>query len=296
LIIDFKQRKLYGGDDILDSGLKKELQIFATQIRIAMMEEFLARGFGHLGGSLSIADLLSVLYGKVMKIDPKNPGWEGRDYLVLSKGHAGPALYATLALRGYFDREVLKTLNQPGTNLPSHPDRNKTIGVDMSTGSLGQGISQAAGAALGFKLQGKTNKVYAIVGDGECNEGQVWEAALFARQRKLDNLIVFIDNNGKQLDGYTRDVCDMGDFCSKFESFGWHARSVDGNDVEQVYDAIDKASLIKDKPSVIVLNTVKGKGVKFVEDTVLNHHIYISREQAMDAINGLKAELAGLIS
>ncbi|MGI6669923.1 MAG: transketolase [Acetivibrionales bacterium] len=281
---------------MLDSGLKKELQIFATQIRIAMMEEFLARGFGHLGGSLSIADLLSVLYGKVMKIDPQNPGWEGRDYLVLSKGHAGPALYATLALRGYFDREVLKTLNQPGTNLPSHPDRNKTIGIDMSTGSLGQGISQAAGAALGFKLQGKTNKVYAIVGDGECNEGQVWEATLFARQRKLDNLIVFIDNNGKQLDGYTRDICDMGDFCSKFESFGWHAQSVDGNDVEQVYDAIDKASLIKDKPSVIVLNTVKGKGVKFVEDTVLNHHIYISREQAIDAINGLKAELAGLIS
>lgn len=281
---------------MLDSNLKKELQIFSTQIRIAIMEEFLARGFGHLGGSLSIVELLSVLYGKIMKIDPRNPGWEERDYLVLSKGHAGPALYATLALKGYFDRKLLKTLNQPGTNLPSHPDRNKTIGVDMSTGSLGQGVSQAVGAALSFKLQGKTNKVYAIAGDGECNEGQVWEAALFARQKKLDNLIVFIDNNGKQLDGYTKDICDMGDFSSKFESFGWHSQCVDGNNVEQIYNAIEKTRLIKDKPSVIVLNTIKGKGVKFVEDTVLNHHIYISEEQAIDAINNLKAELAGLIS
>jgi transketolase len=276
---------------MLSNSERKELQQFAAKIRLASMEQFKARGFGHLGGSLSLAEVLAVLFNKTMKIDPKNPKWEDRDYFVLSKGHAGPALYATLALRGYFDMEELKTLNQPKTNLPSHPDRNKTIGVDMSTGSLGQGVSQAMGIALGFKLQNKPNRVYVIAGDGECNEGQVWEAVLFANQRKLDNLVMFVDYNKKQLDGYTKDICDMGDLAKKFEAFEWYALDIDGHDVEQIYKAIEKAKTMKGKPTAIILNTVKGKGVKFVEEMFANHHINITQEQADEAIKEIKAEL-----
>lgn len=276
---------------MLSKNTKNELQRFATKIRLATMEQFEARGFGHAGGSLSLADLLAVLYGNTMKIDPKKPDWDERDYFVLSKGHAGPALYATLALKGYFPVEELKTLNEPNTNLPSHPDRNKTVGVDISTGSLGQGISQAAGVALGFKVQNKPNRVYSAIGDGESNEGQVWEAILFANQRKLDNLIVFVDNNGKQLDGCTKDICDMGDFSKKFEAFGWYAQDIDGHDVEQIYDAIEKAKTMKGKPTAIILNTIKGKGVKFVEDMFLNHHINLTKEQAQQGIEELKAQL-----
>ncbi len=266
------------------------LKLFANEIRIATMEQFKARGFGHAGGSLSIAETLAVLYGEVMALKPNDKDWEGRDRFVLSKGHAGPALYATLALKGYFDREVLKTLNQPGTTLPSHPDRNKTPGVDMSTGSLGQGISQAVGLALGFKLKDKGNRVYCIIGDGESNEGQVWEAILFAGHRELDNLIVFVDDNGKQLDGYTDEICKMGDFAEKFRTFGWYAQTVDGHNVDEILAAVDKAKSIKGKPSVIVLKTLKGKGVKSIEDIYLNHHNIIAQEDSVEAIELLEEE------
>jgi len=267
---------------------KKALETFANEIRIAIMEQFRARGFGHVGGSLSIADTLAVLYGDVLSVDPENSTWEERDICVLSKGHAGPALYATLALKGYFPREVLRTLNQPETILPSHPDRNKTPGVDLSTGSLGQGVSQAVGAALGYKLQGRKNSVCVIAGDGECNEGQVWEAALFAPQHHLDNLILFIDYNRKQLDGYTKDICDLGNLEDKFSAFGWFTTSVNGHDVIAIREAVTTAQKNEGKPSLIVLNTVKGKGVKFLEDMMFNHHIVISEQEVDAAIQELE--------
>ena len=223
-----------------------ELKRFALQIRIGILEELKARGFGHIGGSLSIADALAVLYGDVMRIDPKNPGWEQRDKLVCSKGHAGPAVYAALALKGYFPYEQLVTLNQPGTKLPSHCDRNLTTGVDMTTGSLGQGTSLAAGMALGDKLKGLDSRTFLFVGDGESNEGQVWEAAMFTAAKKLTNLTWLIDNNKKQLDGYTSDIIEPFDFEEKFRAFGFEAISIDGNDIEQLYNALTRTPIDRD--------------------------------------------------
>lgn len=247
----------------------KNLQRFALKIRIGILEELKARGFGHVGGSLSIADALAVLYGSVMRYDPKNPAWEQRDKLICSKGHAGPAVYAALALRGFFPYEQLVTLNQPHTNLPSHCDRNKTPGVDMTTGSLGQGTSLAVGMAMGDMLKGLDSRTFLIVGDGEANEGQVWEAAMFTAAKKVTNLTWLIDNNKKQLDGYTKDVLNPFDFEEKFRSFGFEAISIDGNDVEQLENALTRRPI--DKPIAIILNTVKGKGVEEVENTMGNH-------------------------
>jgi transketolase len=209
--------------------MSENLQLFSAKIRLETCKMLAHRGFGHLGGALSIVETLSVLFGEKMNIDPKNPMWDQRDYFVLSKGHAGPSYYSTLALKGYFPTEVLYTLNENGTNLPSHPDRLKTIGVDTTTGSLGQGISLAVGIAKALKLDNKPNKVYAIVGDGECNEGQVWEAFQFAAHQKLDNLLVFIDENHKQLDGLTVDVNNPFDLRAKMEAFGFYALRVDGS-------------------------------------------------------------------
>lgn len=254
----------------------KELEKFAIKIRLETLKEIKNLGFGHIGGSMSIVEILAVLYGKAMKIDPKNPSWKDRDWLVVSKGHAGPAVYAALALKGYFPLEELMTLNKPGTNLPSHCDRNKTIGIDMTTGSLGQGISLAIGIALGNRLDQRDNFTYLILGDGECNEGQIWEGALLAHHHKLSNLIAFVDDNKKQLDGYTKDINDLGSICEKFVSFGWHVQDVDGRDIEKIYSSIEKAKREKDKPSVIVLDTIKGQGLKFVEDTMSNHHMRFS--------------------
>ena len=246
-----------------------ELQRFALQIRIGIVDALKARGFGHVSGSLSIADALAVLYGSVMRYDPKNPAWEQRDKLICSKGHAGPAVYAALALRGFFPYEQLVTLNQPHTNLPSHCDRNKTPGVDMTTGSLGQGTSLAVGMAMGDMLKGLDSRTFLIVGDGEANEGQVWEAAMFTAAKKITSLTWLIDNNKKQLDGYTKDVLNPFDFEEKFRSFGFEAISIDGNDVEQLENALTRRPI--DKPIAIILNTVKGKGVEEVENTMGNH-------------------------
>ncbi len=265
----------------------KELEKFAAEIRIETIKEMGNLGFGHLGGAMSVVETLAVLYGGVMKIDPENPNWEDRDWLVCSKGHAGPAIYATLAIKGYFPMEELETLNKPGTNLPSHCDRNKTVGIDMTTGSLGQGASLAMGVALGNRMDGRENTVYLILGDGELQEGQVWEGALFAGHRKLDNLIAFVDNNKQQLDGYTEDICRMGDVAAKFESFGWHAQDIDGSNVAEIFEAVEKAKNVKGKPSVIVLDTVKGKGCCFAEGIVDNHHVTINKEQMEQALSVL---------
>ena len=260
----------------MTSEQKKELQKFAVQIRIGTVECIKSRGFGHIGGSLSVADLLAVLYGGVLRVDPANPNWEGRDKLVCSKGHAGPAVYAALALKGFFPYEELKTLNRPGTNLPSHCDRNKTPGVDMTTGSLGQGTSLAAGMALGDRLKGRDCRTYLIVGDGELNEGQVWEAAMFTAAKKITNLVWLVDWNKKQLDGYTRDVLDTLDLEAKFASFGFDACTVDGHDVEQLQAVLTKPA--GQKPLAVILDTVKGKGITEVEQTMGNHSMTVSDE------------------
>ena len=269
----------------------KELKKFAINIRIESMKAFGNLGFGHVGGSFSIADTLAVLYGDVMKVDPKNPKSEDRDWLISSKGHAGPAIYAALALKGYFPLEVLMTLNKPGTRLPSHCDKNLTVGVDMSTGSLGQGSSLAVGVALGHKLDRRNNYTYLILGDGELQEGQIWEAASYAAHAGLDNLIAFVDYNKKQLDGFLVDINKPFSISGKFTSFGWHAQDIDGHNVESIYNAIEEAKRIKGKPSVIVLDTIKGKGWKYCETAASNHHVTVSKEQMEEAIEELKKQL-----
>lgn len=276
----------------MDASLNKALQKLALEIRIGIVEQIRARGFGHIGGSLSIADALAVLYGKVMRYDPQNPRWPERDKLVCSKGHAGPAVYAALAISGFFPYEELKTLNQPGTHLPSHCDKNKTPGVDMTTGSLGQGTSLAVGIALGDKLKGRDSKTYLFVGDGESDEGQVWEAAMFTAAKGLTNIVWLVDDNKKQLDGYTQDVLPLFDLAAKFAAFGFDAQRVDGNDVGQVYAAL--TAPVGDKPRAIILDTVKGKGIPEVENTLGNHSMTVAPEVCDKWLAALKAQLAGM--
>ena len=276
----------------MEQELRKKLERFALEIRIGVLEEMKARGFGHVGGSLSIADALAVLYGTQMRIDPANPNWPERDKLVCSKGHAGPAVYAALALKGYFSYDMLKTLNQPGTKLPSHCDRNKTPGVDMTTGSLGQGTSLACGMALGERMRGRDTRVFLIVGDGEANEGQVWEACMFAAAKHLGNLVLLLDVNGKQLDGCTKDVLDMLDLGAKLSAFGFDTTSIDGNDIGALYDALERTRNGGDKPYAIVLNTIKGKGVRQIEEMKSNHSVAVSPEQWGEWLAALQQQLA----
>lgn len=251
----------------------RDLNIFAAQIRKKTFTAIHSIGAGHVGGAMSMVEALAVLYGKEMKVDPENPRWPERDRFVLSKGHCGPSLYATLALKGFFPEEALTTMNRGGTILPSHVDRLKTPGIDYSAGSLGTGISVAVGSALGAKVRKASYRTYCIVGDGECDEGQVWEAAMFAAAKKLDNLTVFIDSNRQQLDGWTKDICDMSNVDERFKSFGWHVQRVDGHDVSAVWEAIQKAKETAGQPQVIVLDTVKGKGCRAAEEAGLCHHI-----------------------
>jgi transketolase len=269
-----------------------KLTKFATEIRIAEMKCFGKRGFGHVGGSLSATDCLAALYGSVLRVDPKRPDWPQRDRFVCSKGHAGPALYATLALKGYFPMDWLDTLNTPHTNLPSHCDRQKTPGVDMTTGSLGQGGSIAAGMALGLKNDGADARVFALLGDGECDEGQVWEMALFAGARKLNSLTVFIDYNHKQLDGTTEQVLDLGDIAEKFRAFGWYAANVSGNDPDAIVKAVETSFQERgQRPAVLVLQTTKGAGVKAIEGMEFNHHITVPADVLESALSELTARL-----
>ena len=251
-------------------------------------------GVGHIGGCLSVAELLAVLYFEAMHIDPAQPKMPGRDRFICSKGHAGPAVYSALANRGYFDRSELLTLNQGGTNLPSHCDMNRTIGVDMTTGSLGQGFSCAVGVALGSKLEKDGATVYALIGDGESQEGQIWEAAMFAAAKKLDNLIAFTDYNKLQIDDTVAKVNDIAPLADKWAAFGWNVIEVeDGNDVEQVSAAVSHAKLGigSEKPTMVILNTTKGCGVPWIINLGPgNHNCPISEEQAEAAIAEIRKE------
>lgn len=266
---------------------------FALQIRVECLRAFQSLGFGHIGGAMSIAELLAVLYGGVMNIDPARPDWQERDRFVMSKGHAGPALYTTLALKGYFPMEWLATINRNGTNLPSHCDRSKTPGIDMSTGSLGQGMSTAIGVAHGNKMLGCAAYTYLLIGDGECQEGQIWEGALYAPQHRLSHLITFLDNNKQQLDGYTQDICNMGDLRQKFEDFGWLALEVDGHDTDAIKHAIETGKRQEERPVMIVLDTIKGKGCSFAEGIKYNHHMTFNAQQCQEAIDLLLAKGVG---
>lgn len=268
-----------------------DLRVFAEEIRVTTLEQLGHLGFGHVGGCMSVVEMLAVLYGSEMKYDPENPRDPDRDYLVMSKGHAGPALYSTLSLKGFFPKDMLFTLNQGGTKLPSHCDRNLTPGVDMTTGSLGQGISTAIGVALGNRMDGRKNFTYLVMGDGECNEGQVWEGASFAAHFKLDNLIAFVDMNLQQLDGWTEDVLDMGDMGKKFEAFGWFTQTVDGHSTEEILKAVAAAKANRGRPSMIILRTVKGKGCDFAEGKDGNHHMNFEKGQMDSAIEKAKAVL-----
>ncbi len=274
---------------------KNELKIFAEEIRKHSIIAMGSAGGGHVGGVLSIAELLAVLYGAEMDYDSADPQKEYRSRVVLSKGHCGPALYSALALKGFFPVEELSTLNQNGSNLPSHCNMFDTTGIDVSTGSLGQGGSIAAGMAMGLRLKGNNSKVFVVFGDGECDEGQVWEFALFAAQHKLNNLIGFIDYNHQQLDGYTDEICGLGDLRAKFTSFGWSAVTVDGHDVNAISQAVQAAKRSKDAPVMIVLDTVKGKGWSKTEGHTGIHHVKISPDETASAVKEIQQRIDNLV-
>ncbi len=253
---------------------EKALNLFANEIRTETVKAIAQKGGGHIGGCLSIADLLAVLYGGIMNYRPDEPQWEGRDYLVCSKGHAGPALYAALAIKGFFPMEWLEHLNVGGTMLPGHCDRLKVPGIDATTGSLGQGLSIAAGIAHGLKVLGRNQSVFCITGDGESDEGQIWEAAAYASNYQLSNLIAFLDWNKKQIDGTNDKVMKLGDLSEKYKAFGWQSKIVDGSDVIAIREAIKNAQSGTDnKPTMIVLDTVKGAGISCIENIENNHCI-----------------------
>ena len=270
------------------------LKIAACKIRMGVVEGTHAAKSGHPGGSLSAADVFAYLYNKELHIDPKNPQWADRDRFVLSKGHTAPGLYAALANRGFFPVDELKTLRHIGSRLQGHPNMNMTPGVDMSTGSLGQGISAAAGMAKAAKYMGKTCRVYALLGDGEIEEGEVWEAFMFAAHYKLDNLCAIIDLNGLQIDGRTADVMNSAPVDEKLKAFGFAVAVVDGGDFAQLEKAFDAARETKGKPFAILMHTVKGKGVSFMENQVGWHGKAPNDEEYEKAMGELKAQLAEL--
>lgn len=273
---------------------KKMLSAVAVRVRQGIIEGTFCAKSGHPGGSLSAADVLTYLYFKRMRINPADPAWEDRDRLVLSKGHAAPALYSVLAQRGFFDPEELKTLRHIGSRLQGHPNMNLTPGVDMSTGSLGQGISTAAGMALGAKRKGSDVRVYALLGDGEIQEGQVWEALMFSAHNKLDNLVVMVDNNNLQIDGAITEVMSPYPIDEKLAAFGLFVQTVDGHNFDALEAAFDRAEQEKGRPSAIVLRTVKGKGVSFMENQVGWHGKAPDAEQyaaAMEELNAAAQEL-----
>ncbi len=275
----------------MDSSEIKQLQILATKARMgAILGTYHAKS-GHPGGSLSAADIFTYLYFKEMNVDPKNPAWEDRDRFVLSKGHCCPSLYAVLALKGFFDWNELTNLRHVGAMLQGHPDMKNTPGVDMSTGSLGQGVSAACGMALAAKLDNKDYRVYTVLGDGEVEEGQVWEAAMFASHNKLDNLVLFVDQNGLQIDGTVEDVAGIEPLDKKFEAFGFDVVKINGHDFEQIKSALDFAKTVKGKPTAILCKTVKGKGVSFMENQVGWHGTAPNKEQYEQATAELQAEL-----
>ncbi len=278
----------------MEENRKKELKKIAVNVRKGVIEGTFNAKSGHPGGSLSITDIVTYLYFEKMNVDPKNPDDENRDRFVLSKGHTAPALYAALAHRGFFPVELLKTLRKPDSILQGHPSMRYTPGVDMSTGSLGQGISAACGMALGAKLKGKDFKVYVPLGDGEIEEGQVWEAAMFAGNRRLDNLVAIVDYNNLQIDGSLDEVNSPYPIKEKFEAFNWNVVEINGHCFCEIEDAFNKADECKDKPTCIIAHTVKGKGVSFMEDKCDWHGSAPNAEQYAQAMAELDAAMAEL--
>ncbi len=277
----------------MDEKIKKNLMKIACKARMGVIEGTYNAKSGHPGGSLSICDLLAYLYFEKMNVNPENPDMKERDRFVLSKGHTAPALYAILAQKGFFPEEELKTLRHIGSELQGHPCIN-IKGVDMSSGSLGQGISVACGMALSAKISSDSYKVYTVLGDGEIEEGQVWEAAMFASHYKLDNLVAVVDYNGLQIDGKLSEVCSPEPIDKKFEAFGWHVISIDGHDFDQIDNAFKEADKITGKPVAIIQKTVKGKGVSFMENQVSWHGSAPNREQYDKAMEELKKQLKDL--
>ena len=278
----------------MTSSEKKQLQVTACKVRMGVIESTHGAKAGHPGGSLSAAEVFTYLYFKEMNIDPKNPRWDGRDRFVLSKGHTAPGLYAVLAERGFFPVEDLPTLRHIDSYLQGHPNMNTVPGVDMSTGSLGQGISAAVGMAMAAKYQNKANRVYTLLGDGEIQEGQVWEACMAASHYKLDNLCVVIDNNGLQIDGNVADVMSPYPIVDKLLAFGFNVHAVDGHDFEALEKAFDNAKKTKGQPTAIVMSTVKGKGVSYMENDAGWHGKAPNDAEYEQAMTELRAQLAEL--
>ena len=278
----------------MDASVKKQLQIKACKVRMGVIEGVYNAKSGHPGGSLSITDILTYLYFNHMNVDPKNPKWEDRDRFVLSKGHTAPALYAVLAHKGFFPVEELKTLRKPGSMLQGHPSMKLTPGVDMSTGSLGQGISTAVGMALGAKLAGKSYRVFTALGDGEIQEGQVWEAAMFAAAKGLDNLVAVVDNNNLQIDGSVAEVNSPYPIAEKFQAFGWNVIEIYAHAFDEIDAAFSAAAQFKGKPTAIIAKSVKGKGVSFMENQCSWHGTAPNEEQYNEAMAELQAALAEL--
>ena len=275
----------------------KQLSILACKVRMGIIESTHAAKCGHPGGSMSATELFTYLYNKELNVDPANPKWEDRDRFVLSKGHCAPGLYAALAHRGFFPVEDLLQLRKVGSYLQGHPNMNTVPGVDMSTGSLGQGISTACGMALAAKVQGKNYRVYTLLGDGETQEGQVWEACMFASHYKLDNLVVIIDNNGLQIDGDVTKVMNPYPYKEKLEGFGFHVEAINGHNFEQIEAALNTAKTVKGQPTAIIMSTVKGKDVSFMENNAGWHGVApndAQYEQAMAELNAKLAELEGM--
>ena len=270
---------------------RKELQIAAAKIRLGIIEGVFHAKSGHPGGSLSAAELFAYLYGKELNVDPKNPKDPDRDRFVLSKGHCAPGYYAALALKGFFPMEELQSLRHIGAMLQGHPDMKHTPGVDMSSGSLGQGVSAAVGMALAGKMDRKSYRVYTLLGDGECEEGQVWEAAMFAGHHGLDNLCVIVDNNGLQIDGPVSKVGGPEPFDEKFVAFGFEVTTIDGNDLDQIEAALEQARACKGKPFAIIMKTVKGKGVSFMENQVGWHGKAPNKDEYEIAMKELRENL-----
>lgn len=276
------------GAEVVSSLSVKEMKAVAKRLRRHIITMTGRAGSGHPGGSLSAVEIVTALYFKVLRHKPQDPRWGDRDRFILSKGHAAPVLYATLAECGYFPVDELVTLRQLDSRLQGHTDRVTTPGVEMSAGALGQGLSFAIGVALAGRLNSQDYRVYVLLGDGECDEGQIWEAAMAAAHYKLDNLVAIVDNNGQQIDGWNRDVMNLDPFNKKWQAFGWHVIEVDGHDLARLITAFDRAKLVKGKPTVIIAHTIKGKGVSFMENNPDFHGKVPNAEEVEIALKELE--------
>lgn len=272
----------------MNEASTKKFETLSKEARRLVVQMIGAVGVGHIGGSMSIIEALVYLYYEEMRVRPEEPRWEDRDRFVLSKGHAGPALYTLLAMKGYFDKKLLLTLNQPGTLLPSHCDMKRTTGVDMTAGSLGQGLSAAIGMALSARMDKKDYRVYCLIGDGEQQEGQIWEAAMFAGSQELDNLVLILDDNGMQIDGYTDTVNTVRPLDRRWASFGWETICVNGHDFNELEHAFTRAHSIKKHPVAIIMSTIKGKGVSIAEGKLGSHNMSLTPEDVETALAELQ--------